>query len=435
MEKVEINNTHIMVLRKNDNTGELESDYLPLQFQDQDKLKSIENLSNLKDVTVRNLYDAVIDKGLRYLLDGYNFCECLDGTYQQCLPITSNNIRNGYYSKSGLVRELRNRAIAYCLNERYKKCKQDPDIVAFSTRLIGWSCMHFSFNEDLSISYNTNFGYGWANYFTSNLKYRDVDILPYSMWVHYFNCGISQIMRYTRVYSIANSEWEKALEFGKEVYNSLVKDPEGFVNKWLVDEVKKMVDGLRFIFNNHDKVLAVNDSNNSKIELKTKESIVMYKGEKMSGALSFIDKIKAIETLNVSMDYHIESILDMNRQMLPELQQMKKEYQKALEDLNLEHDALLLAIAPYKQFVDEHLTECAENFIGGADYFAVREAKSIMEQLSPTFMIKAERLDELEDQEYNLSSKISHTRSVINTLTGYIETIEEAIKVKYETVA
>lgn len=423
-----------MVLRRNDNTREIEVEYLPLVFLDQDKLNELIEMSKT-DVSVLGFYDAVVNNGLGYLFESYNYCETVNGTYQSCCPINRSQILHNHFSKSGLVSQLRSRVTAFCLSEKYKECRNDPSIVAYSTRLIGWSCMNFTLNEELSISYNTNFGYGWANYFTAILSYKGIEILPYSMWVHYYNCNLSQIQRYTRVYQISNGEWRYALEFGREVYNSLVKDPSGFVNKWLVGEVDTMVEGLRSIFNNHNSVIPVNESNGSKRELRTKEDIVLYKGEKMSGALSFIDNIKTIETLNISMDSYIDSILELNRQMVPELQEVVDEYKIALAEKEKQRASLLEQITPLKEFVDYHVSDCAINFIGETDYSSECEARRVMEQISPAFNEKSASLKTLEDKDYELYRSIRHLSYIINTLTGYVDTINDATKKVYGSVA
>ena len=255
------------------------------------------------------------------------------------------------------------------------------------------------------------------------------------MWVNYYNANIFQILRYTRTYCISNSEWQPALEFGRDVCNSLVQNPRGFANEWLVGEVRKMVDGLRRIFNNHGSVIAVNESNGSGRELKTKEEIILYKGEKMSGALSFLGKIKEIEKLNVSMESYITSILDMNRQMVPQLQEVIDEYKEKLAELTQIDEQLLEEISPIKSFVDNHINECAANFVGDTSYSSRREAEKIMSEVSIVFMEANEQLKDLEEKESRLSNKIYNMRRVVNTLSGYVETIESCMEKEYAKAA
>ena len=436
MSNFKINETHIMVIRKDSRTGKLVTDNLPLVFEDQAKLDELETMSNTPGVTGEDMFNATHQKGLGYLLDWYDFCDCVSGSYQCCPKIGIKDVKEGYLSNSNaFYRFLKSRTVPYCLSKKYTECKQDPSIVAFSSRHIGWNRMNFTLNEDLSIAYNTNFGYGYANYFTANLKYRDIDILPYSMWVNYYNANISQILRYTRTYHISNSEWEAALEFGRDICNSLVQNPSGFANVWLVGEVRKMVDGLRRIFNNHGSVMAVNESNGSSRVLDTKEEIVLYKGEKMSGALSFLGKIKEIEKLNVSMDSYISSILDMNRRMVPELLEVIKEYNEELAKLELLDEQLIAEITPIKNFVDSHVYECAENFVGDTGYSSRCEAEKIMSETSEVFMELNNELHDLEEKESKLSNKIYSMKRVVNTLSGYVDTINSFIEKEYVKAA
>lgn len=46
MSNFKINETHIMVIRKDSRTGKLVTDYLPLVFEDQAKLDELETMSN-----------------------------------------------------------------------------------------------------------------------------------------------------------------------------------------------------------------------------------------------------------------------------------------------------------------------------------------------------------------------------------------------------
>lgn len=422
-----INLTHIMVIRKNAGTGMLETDFLPLVFKDQEKLNDVERFyRQASNATGKDIYSFACSNGLGYLFNSYDYCMNVNGSYQACpyvLPMIAEKM-----SAVDCFYLLKSRVTAYCLREKIRECHEDRSIVAYSSCFIGWHCTHFDLNEELSIEYHTNFGYGYANYFTANLKYKDIDILPYSLWVHYFKANLSEIRRYTRVYEIHNDEWEPALRFGCEVYNSLLQNPHEFVNTWFVKEVQEMVRGLRAIFNNQCKVIAENYSNNSKIELKSKEDIILFKGEKMSGALSFIEKIKELEKLDVSMTEYITAILDMNRQMVPQLEEVIEEYEHIIEDLKAEYAELVEEMSPYESFVESHVHDCAINFIGSDNYFGRNEAKSLLCGINPYFAMKSSTLDDYEKRARDLRSNISNGEYVKNTLSGYLKTIQSALE-------
>ena len=119
MESVEINETHIMVVRKNSVTGKLSTEFLPLKFEDQSKLDELERYSNMKNVSGVDMFNATQNKRLGYLLQGYDFCDCVSGSYQSCPQISLRDVKEGYLSDSkSFFRFLKSRTIPYCLSQK-----------------------------------------------------------------------------------------------------------------------------------------------------------------------------------------------------------------------------------------------------------------------------------------------------------------------------
>ena len=80
MSNFKINETHIMVIRKDSKTGKLVTEYLPLTFKDQAKLNKLEKYAKEPGVKGEDIYYAAKERGLGYLLEGYNFCPDVDGS-------------------------------------------------------------------------------------------------------------------------------------------------------------------------------------------------------------------------------------------------------------------------------------------------------------------------------------------------------------------
>ena len=55
MSNFRINETHIMVIRKDSATGKLVTDYLPLEFKEQAKLNELKKLSNMLELKKRSI--------------------------------------------------------------------------------------------------------------------------------------------------------------------------------------------------------------------------------------------------------------------------------------------------------------------------------------------------------------------------------------------
>ena len=64
MSNFRINETHIMVIRKDSATGKLVTDYLPLEFKEQAKLNELKQLSNTAGITGEDMFKATQQKGL-----------------------------------------------------------------------------------------------------------------------------------------------------------------------------------------------------------------------------------------------------------------------------------------------------------------------------------------------------------------------------------
>ena len=73
MSNIRINETHIMVIRKDPATGRLVTDYLPLEFEERAKLNELEKLSKTAGITGEDMFKATQEKGLGYLLDYYGY--------------------------------------------------------------------------------------------------------------------------------------------------------------------------------------------------------------------------------------------------------------------------------------------------------------------------------------------------------------------------
>jgi hypothetical protein len=58
-----------------------------------------------------------------------------------------------------------------------------------------------------------------------------------------------------------------------------------------------------------------------------------------------------------------------------------------------------------------------------------------MSEVSIVFMEANEHLEELEEKESKLSNMIYNMRRVVNTLSGYVETIESFMESEYAKVA
>jgi hypothetical protein len=202
---------------------------------------------------------------------------------------------------------------AYNFYKTKELVKGRENTVMFSTEDIGWTTYEYPVNKDVVIKVHTNFGYGYVSYFFLNMKYKGVEILPYTAYIYYYNADAVQIMRHTRQYSTYDRDsWNLALNFAVEAANLAKDNPSEFINKWVINEIQEMYSGLVNYMNNPDaelekfvqrglyqikfenglwnmstNVFLGNDEVNYK--LYKNEMSTVFKAEKITGALSFLE--------------------------------------------------------------------------------------------------------------------------------------------------
>ena len=230
----------------------------------------------------------------------------------------------------------------YALNyyEKIKKIVQDENSKMFTTERIGWTDVTFTIDDNFSVNLKTNFGYGVASYFFCNIIYKGISILPYSEVVKYCRVRWLDFVRYTRKYCPERENWMPALDFAVETANLVKLNPEEFVQVWVVNELKEMMEGLRVIFTSSDANIGMylefknetsissynlvrNFHNGDKTEYKVlpQEKIIAFKAEKITGTLYFLDNLKKLKELTDYVNTCIDEIIDMNQKMIPEISQ------------------------------------------------------------------------------------------------------------------
>lgn len=181
---------------------------------------------------------------------------------------------------------------AYSIQKTYEMCEEDENILMYSHRLNGWSNPVYALSKDLSVEVKTNFGYGWSSYFFVKLTYKDLELIPFSSWIEYRYAKYAQLIKYTSKYELSNEEWLNALSFTVNSCNESNVDEKRFVENFVVKECETMVKGLELLL--EDKY---NNAVNYDISRYNENERWMLKGEKISGALEFIQKI--IEFLEI----------------------------------------------------------------------------------------------------------------------------------------
>ncbi|MFN9109691.1 MAG: hypothetical protein ACK5XN_06440 [Bacteroidota bacterium] len=242
---------------------------------------------------------------------------------------------------------------AYSINKAYRLCYEDKSILTFSHRIDGWSNPIYQLTPNFSVEIKTNFGYGRVSYFYTKLKYKNIDITPFSEWVEYEFAQFTEIIRYTRSHLLKNEYWLEAMEFASIACNLSLTNEVKFVERFIIDECETMVCGLEELFNKEQ--FSFKNRNGGQYSVKKNgHDLVEYRGEKISGALDFISKIIEFDKIT-SIKQFIERIELCNRRIQPilveedklleiEIAQLKKEKQ----NLDPKHEKVLRTNNEYR---------------------------------------------------------------------------------------
>jgi hypothetical protein len=363
--KDKINEEVLCLLRKNKATNQIEIDYVTIEMP---LAKTIDNFSVLLDDSNSTLEQVInfikTTEELNQLTTHYRYCVYLSGSYQAFSANNQNTITE-IETRQQLIRLNQendpekydiNKAIADCKNEikakyilwhkafsinkTYRLCHEDKSILTFSHRIDGWSNPVYQLTPNFSVEIKTNFGYGRASYFYTKLKYKDIEITPFSEWVDYEFAKFSEIVRYTQSHFLENEYWFEAMEFSRDACNLSLEDEVKFVEKYVIDECEKMASGLEEIFKKEQFSFKNRYNKNERITVDKKGHVLVeFRGEKISGALDFISKILEFEKIT-SIKSFIERIEECNKKIQPILVEESAIIKVKIENLTKEKNQL-----------------------------------------------------------------------------------------------
>lgn len=328
---------------------------------------------------------------------------------------------------------------ASCYADTASELNRDNSIKMYSKENIGWSCFTHQINDDIKISLKTNFGFGNAAYFLMAVQYKGLDILPYSYIVKYYKAGMADIVRCTRSYSPCRESWSASFDFLSDFVNNSIANPEGFVESYIIREVEEMMQGLEAIAINPQGFIDRIGSrkadpcvinvrpmfNDDRVRMQSypDETPILFKVEKIIGALDFLNSLTAIAKEVKTVQPHIDRLLEINLSLYPEIQEaMSKINEKMVQQDRIKTD-LETKIARLSEklrpFEEEIMQFCAvateENPFNLSNY----------EESHPVYKsLKGEKSD-LQSQLYKVNRLISDFNSFLNILNRSISKLDE----------
>ena len=176
-------------------------------------------------------------------------------------------------------------------------------------------------------------------------------LIPYSDLVNYYYANMQDLISYTRSYIPQRDSWHFALQYVANFVNESRKNPDAFIRKYVLSEIEEMMKGLRSTIGNPREMLSkIKDKKNNYISMRVirpfemnderffsvmpSEAVSVFKAEKVTGALLFLDSLEQIKTLCPEVIPVMEEVIVMNQSLEPEIVNTLKSIEESLKPLN-----------------------------------------------------------------------------------------------------
>lgn len=331
-------------------------DYEPIFKNYTEEIKYLQKLTSNSTDNLLEITDFVLGcKQLRVLDREYRYCRKLNGTYQKFTGNVIKLVDDALleYNKCLYVKEsLRTASLeetielikahifnsitlwlkAYNIELSYQCCFSNKHILTYSHRISGWSNPVYNLSQNFSVELKTNFGFGSASYLYVKIKYKNVEIIPFSEWIDYEIAEIAEIVRYSKSFSrrifvgfsrgkkmfkkeIVNEDWLKAIEYTQLACNCSLKSENEFLEKYVVEECEKMVFSLESFFDQVSFSFEGESDCHYTVDKKG-HSLIEFQGEKICGALDFITAILEFDAVTPVLSF-VDRIVACNRLIRP----------------------------------------------------------------------------------------------------------------------
>lgn len=264
--------------------------------------------------------------------------------------------------------------------------------------------------------------------------YKGIALLPYSAWVKYYYARIAELLGCTRSYKLIRESWHTCMTDLEHFINSAISNPDEFIRNEVMQEVNGLMEGLEEIFQydterfrkeiivkkclGEERYIGIrglrnaSDSDEELYNITPKEIAMIYKMEKISGALMFLDNLREIKEIYSEISDTINRIIEMNRSVLPEIECAIPPVEEEIKELNAE------ALPLKKQ-----LNSCQMAF----DKLQQRLDKIFERALHKTGYLSGEDNTKIQKDFENNNPRYVELRETINALKPHISDLEDSI--------
>lgn len=387
-------------------------------------------------------------------------------TYFQNISKLKSQIENARKRRNDAkVRELENKLINYNqkVKEGYlqnaltfiysldyqhtlKTNKIEENYKIFSSEIHGRFSYSTDVNDELKITTRTNFCYGSSSYFHIIVKYKDIELLPYSEWVKYYYAGYNSIMRFTRSYYCIRESWTHAMEFLVRYINNALIDPISFVKNEVMSEVNGLLSGLEEIFrlNEEDFIQRLevqhildddiryigissarhaNEKEREYYKIAPSECAMIFRMEKISGALHFLKSLYKLSEIYEDVQKVIKRIIDLNNLIYPEIKDAIPPIEQEIQNLKRELKPIEREYNNKSKRLN-NLDKRLEQMLSKYGDSKRDEIESLFKKRNPQYEILKKETSDLWKRKYNHEKLIDNREKIVNRIISFKSLID-----------
>lgn len=378
-------------------------------------------------------YEEKIDfKLLKMKSSEEDYNEKIEELVKEAIWKYKNDLREGFCCQYFIF--------AHNYNTKLREIENEENVKMFSTDQIGWKEFRYKVNSDITIYIKTNFGYGSASYFFCNLKYKGINILPYTWIVKYYYVEMMDFVRYTRMYRPSRTSWNDVFEFVVHTANMAKHEPEIFIKEWIVNEIEEMMKGVRLILSCPEKELKVfldvnrktnlyevnevagyvfkdiiRNCNNRDMEeyrAMPNEKVIAFKAEKVTGCLLLLDNLRKLNEITPAIIPYIVEIEKMNIELQPEIERYIGSISVDIDKLLVKWKKTLKTLDSLKEILKSHKQEIVRfrkeinKERDEQDKCSKKDAEQAYEKEHPEYIELKNEIMKLSQKEDSLFNKI-----------------------------
>ena len=246
--------------------------------------------------------------------------------------------------------------------EALRRLTESHPKVMFSHDYKGYSKdLWFKPAPGVELAPKTNFVFGASSYFTIVLKYKDVHILPYADIINYRIENTSQQIRFFKRYEPKRNEWLTVFRDTCSLFKEIQDNKDRFCEKYILGPLNDLMAQMKMITEAPDSDLEISEvflEVNPRFFFETghidrRGQREFYKIFRLSNALFLLENLTLLNSSGIAKtDVYKDTILSMNRDLLPSISRFEKKIASAEEKIIKEIRSLKQSFKNDNEFKD-----------------------------------------------------------------------------------